>query len=378
MSIKKINEELESFIINELSTDTKQWAKDEREARYLAAQATADREKEKLDKTKRRLGVSKSEISTKDISNLVLTIGTDDSNIETKETDDSYIIVITDAEVEDGELTKSAEEKLKQLLDEMTKKYGCEYTYKVNGTKVEIIYEKRTIKGEDVLSELGINIDDVENGFIDWDACGVTRDVERSFGELYFYSDKIDKYTKEQLKVIWDKLDKEFHEHVSEKAYSIEILFDDLPCYSFLVGTIREKVTKKEADEFKKEYNRILKDFKNRYPKVAREIVKSFNINPEQDIYYNIVIYDEFDDGPLAPAVGSYDNKKEALAKFKTLKTEEDCIKYANTVDRSFDVDNVMAIRYEEVVNGKSINAKMKFFDNWFKKRWNEWIKEQK
>ena len=46
MDIQRLNEEIQQLL--ELSPEKKQWAVDTRQARYLAAQATADREKAKL------------------------------------------------------------------------------------------------------------------------------------------------------------------------------------------------------------------------------------------------------------------------------------------------------------------------------------------
>ena len=151
MNLKKLNEELDKLLLHELSPKTRQWATDEREARYLAAQATADKEKEKFEKNKQRK-TKLNPKTTKEIKdsltfiadNLSDVIGSNFSDI--KEENGNFIIVIDNADIEDGKLTKSAEEKLKQLLEEMSKKYGCKYTYKVTGTKVEIICEKPNIK----------------------------------------------------------------------------------------------------------------------------------------------------------------------------------------------------------------------------------------
>lgn len=148
MEIKKLNESLKQ-IINELSDETKQWAVDERTARYLAAQATADREKEKLDKlkrTKKNLEPKpKKEVisSLEKITKSVSFIGTDFS--EVKEENGNFVVVINDANVKNGKLTKSAEEQLKKQLEKMSKLYGCKYTYEINGTKVKIICEKPKI-----------------------------------------------------------------------------------------------------------------------------------------------------------------------------------------------------------------------------------------
>lgn len=56
MNLKKLNEDLAKLLFHELSPETRQWATDERKARYLAAKATAeeakliaDTEKEKAD-----------------------------------------------------------------------------------------------------------------------------------------------------------------------------------------------------------------------------------------------------------------------------------------------------------------------------------------
>lgn len=151
MNLRKLNEELNKLLIHELSPETRQWATDEREARYLAAQATADREKEKFEKNKQRKTKlnPKTNKEIKDsltfIANSISDgVETDFSDIQIK--DDNFIIVIDSKDVENGKLNKTAEKRLKELLNKMSKKYGCNYSYKVKGTKVEIICEKPNIK----------------------------------------------------------------------------------------------------------------------------------------------------------------------------------------------------------------------------------------
>lgn len=104
--------------------------------------------------------------------------------------------------------------------------------------------------------------------------------------------------------------------------------------------------------------------------------------NRKDDGYF-IDIYDEFDDAPLCPLCKRYTNKEDAVAIFKTLNTEADCIKFANNNDPDFPVDNVMAVQYYEVYHKKVINSEIKFFDEWFKNRWekevtNESLNEEK
>lgn len=153
MRLKKLNEELDKLLkqpINEISSELKQRAKDERNARYLAAQATADREKAKLDRLNRTIKATEPK-EEKEVRNSLTQIAKDFCKIEdcsysTPEIDGKdFYIVLSNIDMENGKLTKTAEEKLKELLAEMTEKYGCKYSYKVEGTKVKIICEKPVI-----------------------------------------------------------------------------------------------------------------------------------------------------------------------------------------------------------------------------------------
>jgi len=89
----------------------------------------------------------------------------------------------------------------------------------------------------------------------------------------------------------------------------------------------------------------------------------------KQDGYY-LEIFDEFDDAPLSPWYKRFLNKEEALNVFNNLSTEEEWIEYANNNEPDFPIENVMAVEYWEVHAGKRLNSNIKFFNDWFKNRW--------
>lgn len=145
MEIDKINEAFRR-IINELSPELKNKVKDTRKAQYLAAQASADMAKERYEKTAKLVGITQQEYrqSAKDVKSTLQGVLSDWVSLDKDFEDGDFTLsfYVKDEYVEDNEVSKSAIDQLKELLDKMSDKYGIAYTYKIEKTRVTVIWFK--------------------------------------------------------------------------------------------------------------------------------------------------------------------------------------------------------------------------------------------
>ena len=139
MDIKKLNESLDKLL--EISDEKKQWAVDARKAQMLAAQANAERAKNKYEKTAKMAANSKPVYKADILADLYdvawdVAYQTLDDIISPKiEEKDGKFMAILMAK----SMPESFEEELSKLLEEMSNKYGVKYSYKVEGNKVIIM-----------------------------------------------------------------------------------------------------------------------------------------------------------------------------------------------------------------------------------------------
>ena len=169
MNIKILNEAIKTLLseeqINELSPELKSKVKDLRKANWLAAQATVDNAQKEADKAKAKYDRinSRMEMSKKEYKEITTSVSREiehlfDCYAYTYIEDGIYELHFSfkdDYISKEGTILPTAIKQLEQLLAEMTKKYGLNYTYKIDGNSVKVICEQpANYKEEDIIQQL--------------------------------------------------------------------------------------------------------------------------------------------------------------------------------------------------------------------------------